>query len=108
MVGDSRFPALSITEEAMRQAVEEAGGLEMCEWEEMDNMVGHQGYGALDTKVTTSRLLSRGQEFWAVAGPTHDDKTPPFSWSNTNLTDKPFYSPISTFDFQPQVHSWLL
>ena len=38
MVGDSRFPALSITEEAMRQAVEEAGGLEICEWEEMDRI----------------------------------------------------------------------
>jgi len=80
----------------------------VCEWEEMDNMVGHQGYGALDMKVTTSRLLRSGQQFWAVAGPTHDEKTPPFSWSNTNLTDKPFYTPISTFDFKPQVHAWML
>ena len=57
MVGDSRFPALSITEEAMRQAVEEAGGLEMCEWEEMARITdaeskstGHTGVYCMRAK----------------------------------------------------------
>ena len=29
----------------------------VCEWEEMDNMVGHMGYGSLGMKFTTRRLL---------------------------------------------------
>ena len=80
----------------------------VCEWEELDNMVGHQGYGALDMKFTTRRLLQRGQQFWAVAGPTHNDKLPPFSWTTTNLTDLPLHTPIKTFDFQPLVYPWYL
>ena len=80
----------------------------VCEWEELDDMVGHQGYGALDMKVTNRRLLRAGQQFWAVAGPTHGERMPPFSWSNTNLTDFPLYSPIKTFNFTPQVHVWSL
>ena len=80
----------------------------VCEWEELDDMVGHQGYGALDMKVTNRRLLRAGQQFWAEAGPTHSEGMPPFSWSNTNLTDFPLYSPIKTFDFTPQVHEWNL
>ena len=75
---------------------------------DLDEMVGHQGYRALDMKFTTSRLLRSCQQFWAVAGPTHNDRMPPFSWSNTNLTSFPLYSPIKTFDFTPQVHAWSL
>ena len=29
--------------------------------------VGHQGYGALDMKMTSRRLAAKGR-FWAVAG----------------------------------------
>ena len=71
-------------------------------------MVGHQGYGALDMKFTSRRLLQEGQQFWAVAGPTHSERMPPFSWSNTNLTHLPLYSPIKTFHFTPRVHAWTL
>ena len=80
----------------------------VCEWEELDDMVGHQGYGALDMKFTSRRLLQEGQQFWAVAGPTHSERMPPFSWSNTNLTHLPLYSPIKTFHFTPRVHAWTL
>ena len=80
----------------------------VCEWEELDDMVGHQGYGALDMKFTSRRLLQEGQQFWAVAGPTHSERMPPFSWSDTNLTHFPLYSPIKTFNFTPQVHAWSL
>ena len=80
----------------------------VCRWEEMDDMVGHKGYGALDMKVINNRLLRSGQQFWAVAGPTYNEKLPPFSWTTTNLTDTPLYTPILTFDFTPHVHAWLL
>ena len=79
-----------------------------CEWEELDDMVGHKGYGALDMKFVSSQLLSADQQFWAVLGPTHNQKVPPFSWANTNLTDTPFFTPIITFDFNPSIHTWWL
>ena len=69
-------------------------------------MVGHSGYGALDMKFVTKQLLMDGQRFWSVAGPMHNDKVPPFSWTNTNLTEKPLYTPNTTFDFHPRVHNW--
>ena len=76
--------------------------------------------------------MAAGQQFWAVAGPMHNDQVinnilllfiadyglnkviyyyyydqvPPFSWANTNLTDSPHYTPIITFDFQPEVKTW--
>ena len=77
-----------------------------CEFEDLDQMIGHKGYGALDMKFVTRRLLADGQQFWAVAGPMHNDKVAPFSWTNTNLTQSPHYTPILTFDFQPQVKTW--
>jgi len=78
-----------------------------CEWEEFDNMVGHQGYGALDMKFVTKQLL-KTQQFYAVAGPTHGPDMPPFSWRDTNLTNIPQYIPIEVFDFQPIVHTWMM
>ena len=69
-------------------------------------MVGHKGYGALDMKFVSKRLFQDGQQFWAVAGPTHSDNMPAFSWINTNLTDTPLFTPIKAFDFQPIVHQW--
>jgi len=77
-----------------------------CEFEDLDQMIGHKGYGALDMKVVTRRLMAAGQQFWAVAGPMHNDQVTPFSWANTNLTDSPQYTPITTFDFQPEVKTW--
>ena len=79
-----------------------------CEWEELDHMVGHKGYGALDMKFVSKNLFNKDQNFWAVAGPMHNENVPPFSWSNTNITGRPFYTPIITFDFQPSVHMWWL
>jgi len=55
--------------------------------------VGHQGYGALDMKMTSRRLAAKGR-FWAVAGPPHGAGMPPFSWISTNLTSLPLYAPI--------------
>ena len=78
-----------------------------CEWEEFDNMVGHQPYGALDMKFVTRKLLD-SQQFYAVAGPTHGPNMPPFSWRDTNLTSIPIHKPIILFDFQPSVHTWTL
>lgn len=77
-----------------------------CEFKDLDQMVGHKGYGALDMKFVTRRLLADDQRFWAVAGPMHNDRVAPFSWANTNLTDSPRYTPIISFDFQPQVKTW--
>ena len=59
MIGDKRFPALSITEEIMKRAVEEAEDLELLEWEEMARLTdtqskptGHTGvYCMLARKV---------------------------------------------------------
>ena len=59
MIGDKRFPALSITEEIMKRAVEEAKDLELLEWEEMARLTdtqskptGHTGvYCMLARKV---------------------------------------------------------
>ena len=69
-------------------------------------MVGHTGYGALDMKFVTRFLLENGQRFWSVAGPMHNNRVSPFSWANTNITEKPLYTPITTFDFHPRVHNW--
>ena len=77
-------------------------------WEDKDYMVGHQGYGALDMKFVSRRLFSDHQQFWSAAGPTHSDKLPPFSWLTTNLTARPVYTPITTFDFKPIIHNWVL
>ena len=79
-----------------------------CEWEKMDQMVGHKGYGALDMKFVSKNLFNKDQNFWAVAGPMHNENVAPFSWTNTNLTQVPHYTPILTFDFQPQVKTWRL
>ena len=79
-----------------------------CEWEELDQMVGHKGYGALDMKFISKQLLMENQQFWSVAGPMHNDRVPPFSWSNTNLTVKPIFTPILTFNFKPRIHAWSL
>jgi len=78
-----------------------------CVWEDLDYMVGHQPYGALDMKFVTRKLLE-SQQFYAVAGPTHGPNMPPFSWRDTNLTSIPTHKPIMIFDFQPIVHSWTL
>ena len=43
-----------------------------CEFEDLDQMIGHKGYGALDMKFVTRRLMAAGQQFWAVAGPMHN------------------------------------
>ena len=50
MIGDQRFPALSLTEETMRTALEEVEDLEMLEWKEMARLTdirakptGHSG-----------------------------------------------------------------
>ena len=59
MIGDKRFPALSITEEIMKKAAEEAKDLELLEWEEMARLTdtqskptGHTGvYCMLARKV---------------------------------------------------------
>ena len=59
MIGDKRFPALSITEEIMKRAVEETEDLELLEWEEMARLTdtqskptGHTGvYCMLARKV---------------------------------------------------------
>ena len=59
MIGDKRFPALSITEEIMKKAAEEAKDLELLEWEEMARLTdtqskptGHTGvYCMLTRKV---------------------------------------------------------
>ena len=59
MIGDKRFPALSITEGIMKKAVEEAEDLELLEWEEMARLTdtqskptGHTGvYCMLARKV---------------------------------------------------------
>ena len=76
----------------------------VCEFEDLDQMIGHKGYGALDMKFVTRRLLADGQQFWAVAGPMHNDKVAPFSWTSTNLTQSPYYTPILTFDFHACIH----
>ena len=78
-----------------------------CDWQDLDYMVGHQPYGALDMKFVTRRLL-QSQQFYAVAGPTHSPDMPPFSWRSTNLTSIPRYKPIIVFDFQPVVHTWIM
>ena len=78
-----------------------------CEWQEFDNMVGHQPYGALDMKFVSKKLLE-SQQFYAVAGPTHGPDMPPFSWLDTNLTSIPVHTPIEVFDFQPIVHIWTM
>ena len=78
-----------------------------CEWEDLDYMVGHQPYGALDMKFVTKRLL-KSQQFYAVAGPTHGPDMPPFSWQSTNLTSIPNHRPIEVFDFHPIVHTWTM
>ena len=44
-----------------------------CEFEDLDQMIGHKGYGALDMKFVTRRLID-GQQFWAVAGPMNNEK----------------------------------
>ena len=59
MIGDKRFPAVSLTKEIMMKALEEAGELEMLEWEEMARLTdtqskptGHTGvYCMLARKV---------------------------------------------------------
>jgi len=76
-----------------------------CEWAEFDHMVGHRPYGALDMKMVT-RYSLRKQEFHSVAGPTHSATLPPFSWTTTNLTQIPLYTPIKTFNFHPHKHQW--
>jgi len=78
-----------------------------CTWQDLDYMVGHQGYGALDMKFVSARLLP-SQQFTAVAGPTHGPTMPPFSWLNTNLTSIPDYRPIEVFNFQPFTTEWSL
>ena len=78
-----------------------------CEWEELDYMVGHKPYGALDMKFVTKKLL-KSLQFYAVAGPTHGPNMPPFSWRDTNLTNVPNHKPIEVFDFQPIVHKWTM
>jgi hypothetical protein len=78
-----------------------------CSWQALDYMVGHQGYGALDAKVTSRRLAATG-DFWAVAGPTHGPAMPPFDWRTTNLTSVPTHRPIERFDFQPAITHWRL
>ena len=45
-----------------------------CEFEDLDQMIGHKGYGALDMKFVTRKLMDAGQQFWAVAGPMHNDQ----------------------------------
>ena len=80
-----------------------------CSWASHDHMVGHQPYGALDMKMVSRYLLSRGQQFWSVAGPTHGGEgsdIPPFSWSRTNVSQLPLHRDIDTFDFQPGIHHW--
>ena len=78
-----------------------------CVWEDKDYMVGHQGYGALDMKFVTA-ALAKSQKFYAVAGPTHSEGLPAFSWKDTNLTSIPDYRPIEVFDFEPSIHDWTL
>ena len=59
MIGDKKFPALCITEQTMREAVEAAKHLEMIEWQEMARITdtqskptGHSGvYCMLARKV---------------------------------------------------------
>lgn len=59
MIGDKRFPALCITKQIMREAVEAAKDLEMIEWQEMARITdtqskptGHSGvYCMLARKV---------------------------------------------------------
>ena len=42
MIGDKRFPALSITKEIMMESVGEAGDLEILEWREMARLTNTQ------------------------------------------------------------------
>ena len=54
------------------------------------------------------RAMASRLEFMAVAGPTHNDKMPPFDWNHTQLTNKPYFTPIKRFDFQPARKIWSL
>jgi hypothetical protein len=77
-----------------------------CEISEFDPMLAvNTPYGALDMKFTTKAMAGR-LEFMAVAGPTHNDKMPPFDWNTTKLTNKPYFAPIKRFDFQPARKIW--
>ncbi len=55
-------------------------------------------WGAIDSKTTSSRLVTDHQA-WIISGPTTIVDLPPFTWSNWPQYEKKVVSMPETFDF---------
>lgn len=68
----------------------------------------HRMHGAIDAKVTNSKLA---QEFktYAVSGPTSGPDVPPFKWTSIEPNDHMDHlGHPEIFNFKPEVHNWVL